>query len=105
MRLRLMTVVAVLAASGCSGHAARVSDADYGRLNHDQMASVDTAREEAGRERDELARAKLQLADARHEIDLARADQTAADADIARSKIELKGAQEEGNGTKVDHAY
>lgn len=96
---RLSLALAVFLVAGCSMiHRNRaefkpVSEADFGRLQPNQLGPVDQARSAVFGAHDEVSRAKLRLQQAENEVEMARADQTAARAVQQRAQAQQDAAK------------
>lgn len=107
--LALLSVLA-LALSACKtsgGSASKfqpVADEDVGRLGPQQMAAVDAARRDLQKARDEVARAKLRLSEARQQEGFKQADETSARGERERAEALTKAAQATGDPQKIGAA-
>jgi len=109
--MRVLNVVALtVLAAGCATSggtqqgAAKVSDADLGKLQADQLGQVDQARQRVFRASDEQARAQLRLRDAQHEEQIAASDQGTAKAAMEQANTMQQIAAESRDATKLEQA-
>jgi hypothetical protein len=93
----VLATVSLAASAGCGGGRAEyrpVSEADFGRLEPEQLGPDMAARAELDAARDAAARAERRRADSRHEAGFATADLTAARSERERALAELRIARE-----------
>lgn len=91
MRTAAIGLLGLGLVAACS-HAKPMQHIDDGalvRLNEQQMQPVDAARIEAGRSRDQMARAKAAVHDGQAKIDIAKAEREVAVAQLKRAQAEL----------------
>jgi hypothetical protein len=93
---------ACMTSSASKFHA--VSDQDVGRLVPGQMASIDAARNDLSRARDEVSLAKLRLSEAQEQGGFTKAEETAAQAERQRAEALTKAAQATGDPKQLGAA-